>query len=104
MITRPFDLKRPAAAEVLILLLVCAVDMYSTVYWVRAGVAIEANPLLAWTFHVHPVLFVLIKTATFLPTLALAAFLARRHPAKVTLLLRGVILAYIAIYLIGVFR
>ncbi|MBC8141758.1 MAG: hypothetical protein H7Y38_10005 [Armatimonadetes bacterium] len=102
MITRPFDVKRPAALEVLILLILCAVDMYSTVYWVRTGVATEANPLLAWTFDIHPVVFVLIKAATFLPSLALASFLARKHPAKVTNLLRFVILAYVSIYLVGV--
>ena len=104
LLTRPFDLKRPASAEILTLLLLCAVDMYSTVYWVRTGVAVEANPLLTWTFGIHPVVFVLVKTATFLPNLALAAFLARRHPAKVALLLRFVILAYVAIYLAGVFH
>lgn len=103
LITRPFDLKRPAALEILVLLLLCAVDMYSTVYWVRTGVATEANPLLAWTFDIHPAVFVIVKAATFLPSLALAAFLARRHPAKVTNLLRFVTLAYIAIYLVGVF-
>lgn len=103
MITHPLDLKRPAAIEVLTLLLLCAVDMYSTVYWVRTGVATEANPLLAWAFAIHPAVFVLVKAATFLPSLALATFLARRHPAKVATLLRFVILAYISLYLVGVF-
>ncbi|MBC8135547.1 MAG: hypothetical protein H8F28_06655 [Fibrella sp.] len=104
LIARPFSVKRPAAVEVLTLLILCAVDMYSTIYWVKTGQATEANPLLAWTFDVHPLIFVLIKTGTFLPTLILAAYMARKHPRTVTLLLRAVILAYIGIYLVGVFR
>ena len=104
LLTRPFDLKRPAAVEVMILLVLCAVDMYSTIYWVKMGQATEANPLLAWTFHIHPLLFVLVKAGTFLPTLVLAAFLARRYPRPITGLLRCVLLAYVTLYLIGVFH
>ncbi len=102
LVVRPFDLNRPAAREVLALLFLCSLDMYSTVYWVATGQATEANPLLAWTFHLHPLLFVLIKAATFLPTLVLAAHMAQRHPHVVTFLLRGVLFAYIAIYIVGV--
>ena len=104
LVSRPFDMTRPAAAEVITVLVLCALDMYSTIYWVRIGQATEANPLLAWTFDIHPLVFVLIKAATFLPAVALAAYMARRHPRTVTLLLRGVILAYIGIYLVGVFH
>ncbi len=104
LISRPFDMKRPAAAEVLTLIILCAVDMYSTIYWVKTGQATEANPLLAWTFDLHPLIFVLIKAGTFLPTLLLAAYMARKHPRTVTVLLRAVILMYIVVYLIGVFH
>lgn len=104
LIARPFSVKRPAAAEVLALLILCAVDMYSTIYWVKTGQATEANPLLAWTFDLHPLVFVLIKAGTFLPTLLLAAYMARKHPKTVTLLLRCIILAYVGIYLVGVFH
>ena len=104
LISRPFDVRRPAAAEVLAMLILCAADMYSTIYWVKTGQATEANPLLAWTFDLHPLVFVLIKAGTFLPTLTLAAYMARKHPRTVTLLLRAVIFAYIAIYLVGVFH
>ena len=104
LISRPFSLKRPAAAEGLFLLILCALDMYSTIYWVATGQATEANPLLAWTFNIHPLLFVLLKAATFLPTLVLAVYIARRHPRTTTALLRFVILAYISIYLVGVFH
>lgn len=104
LVLRPFDLKRPAAIEVFALLILCSLDMFSTVYWVTSGQAIEANPLLAWTFHIHPLVFVLLKTATFLPALVLAAHMAQRHAKTVTYLLRSVLFAYVAIYVIGVFN
>ena len=103
LLTRPFSLKRPAAVEVMLLTILCAVDMYTTIYWVKMGQAVEANPLLSWTFHIHPLVFVLVKGGTFLPTLVLAIFLARKHPRIVTGLLRFVLFAYVGIYLIGVF-
>jgi len=85
------------------LIILCAVDMYTTIYWVKTGQATEANPLLAWTFHMHPLVFVLVKAGSFLPTMILASYMARKHPRVVTGLLRFVLLAYVAIYLIGVF-
>ncbi len=104
LVTRPFDIRRPAAVEVLLLLALCSLDMFSTIYWVRTGQATESNPFLAWTFHLHPLLFVLVKVGTYLPPLLLAAYLARRHPRLVTILLRVVILAYVGLYLYGVLR
>jgi len=104
LVTRPFDIRRPAAVEVLLLLALCSLDMFSTIYWVRTGQATESNPFLAWTFRLHPLLFVLVKVGTYLPPLLLASYLARRHPRLVTILLRVVILAYVGLYLYGVLR
>lgn len=104
LLTRPFDRKRPAWAEVLILIALCSLDMFSTIYWIKTGKAREANPFLAWTFHLSPVLFVVIKAGTFLPAAALAAFMARRYPRFITWLLRAVILLYVAFYGAGVFK
>ena len=104
LVTRPFDIRRPAAVEVLLLLALCSLDMFSTIYWVRTGQATESNPFLAWAFHLHPLLFVLVKVGTYLPPLLLASYLARRHPRLVTILLRVVILAYVGLYLYGVLR
>jgi hypothetical protein len=87
--------------EVLALTLICALDMYTTLWWVLTGRATEANPFLAWTFTVHPVVFVLVKCGTFLPALLLARRLARRYPEMVTGLLRLVLLGYLGLYLVG---
>lgn len=82
--------------------LVCALDMYSTLWWVLTGRAVEANPLLAWTFDTHPLAFVLLKSAFCLPALLLAPGLARRRPALTIWLLRGTLAGYITLYLVGI--
>ena len=59
---------------------------------------------LSWTFRVSPVIFVVIKAASFLPAAVLAAYMARRYPRLIKGLLRAVIVFYIALYLLGVFK
>lgn len=99
----PLLARRTGEREALFLTLLCALDMYTTLWWVLNGHAVEANPHLEWTFRLNnPVLFVFLKCATCLPALLLAPLLAQRHPLLVTWLLRGVIVAYIGVYLASV--
>jgi|GEM_PF-1324316 hypothetical protein len=94
--------RRAGEREAVTLLLVCALDMYTTLWWVINGEAVEANPLLAWTFHIHPVWFVLLKCATCLPALALIPLIGKRRPHSTQWLLRFAIVLYISLYAIGV--
>lgn len=98
----PLLARRAGEREALILTLVCALDMYTTLWWVAAGHAVESNPLLAWALAFHPVAFVLVKSALFLPALILAPRLARRHPHFTVGLLRFVLVAYLGIYVHGI--
>lgn len=98
----PLLARRAGEREALVLAIICAVDMYTTLFWVLLGHAVEANPLLAPTFQTHPLAFVLLKSLTCLPALWMAQRLARRHPRFVVWLLRGIIAAYIAIYAVAV--
>lgn len=98
----PLRVRRAGEREALILTLVCALDMYTTLWWVITGRATESNENLAWTFQHHPVLFVLVKCGSCLPALLLAPHLARRHPKFTTWLLRGIIFTYIAYYLMNI--
>lgn len=91
--------RRVGEREVLVLTLICALDMYTTLFWVLSGHATEANPLLARAFDLHPITFVLVKCVTSLPALLLAGRLARRHPRFTVWLLRTITAAYIGIYL-----
>lgn len=94
--------RRAGEREALLLAAVCALDMYTTVFWVVSGHAVEANPLLAWLFDFHPLAFTITKSVSCLPALVLAPHLARRHPRFTVLLLRAVIAAYLAIYFLNV--
>jgi hypothetical protein len=93
--------RRRGDRELLALLAVCTLDMWTTLWWVLTGHATEANPFLSWTFAIHPVVFVLVKCGTFLPALLLARHLARRYPDLVTGLLRLVLIGYLGLYLAG---
>lgn len=92
--------RRAGEAEALILGLLCTLDMITTLWWVVFGHADEANGLLAWTFRIHPAVFVVAKCASWLPALILAPILARRRRALTVWLLRSIIVLYIAFYFV----
>ena len=98
----PLRLRRAGEKEAFILALICALDMLTTLWWVIHGVATEANPLLAWTFQLHPLWFVLVKGISCLPALYLLTALAQSRPTLTVGLLRFCIFAYLALYLIHV--
>lgn len=98
----PLRCRRAGEREALLLTLLCALDMYTTLYWVVMGIATEANKFLAWTFNYHPLTFVAVKCASCLPALMMAPRLAQRRPQFTIWLLRVIILVYIGIYLIGI--
>jgi hypothetical protein len=99
---RRLKIRRAGEREALLLTILCAIDMYSTLWWVLTGQAHEGNKLIAWTFHHNPVLFVLVKCGSCLPALFLAPRLAQRHPRTTVWLLRGILVAYIGLYLANV--
>ena len=98
----PLLMRRAGEREASLLTLICALDMYTTLYWVLMGHATEANPRLAWTFSHHPIWFVVVKCASCLPALCLAPHLAQRRPQFTVWLLRAIIVIYIAYYFVNV--
>jgi hypothetical protein len=94
----PLHIRRAAERETFILLLVSYIDMMTTLFWVSNGTAVEANPLLQWTFDHHPVAFVIVKMLATLPAIVLAPRLAQKHPAFTIWLLRAVIAIYLLVY------
>jgi hypothetical protein len=95
----PLRMRRAAEKEAFLLAVICALDMYTTLYWVVMGYASEANSLLAWTFNHHPALFVVVKGISCIPALVLAPRLAQKHRNFTVWLLRLVIVAYVFFYL-----
>lgn len=100
--TGPLRCRRAAERETLLLTFICALDMYTTLWWVVMGYATEANQLLAWTFDHHPVTFVAVKCISCLPALLMAPRLAQRRPQFTIWFLRVIIVAYVGYYLLNV--
>lgn len=95
----PFYMRRAAEREACILAFICMADMYTTLFWVVCGYATEANHLLAWTFDIHPLTFVLVKSASCLPAILLAPHLAKNNKTFTIWLLRAIIVIYVYSYL-----
>lgn len=80
---------------------ICMVDLFLTLVAVLAGKAIEANPLLAWSFDYGPMMFAMAKVASFIPGVW-ALEMCRLHNARfASMASRAVVYGYIAVYVIG---
>ncbi|MDX1933862.1 MAG: DUF5658 family protein [Capsulimonadales bacterium] len=98
----PLRLRRTGEKEAFFMVLICTWDMYTTLWWVIRGEALEANPLLAWTFTYHPIWFVLVKSLLCLPAMYFLTKVGQRSPRLTVLALRTMIVVYISIYCLTV--
>ena len=90
--------------ETTILMVIGALDLLSTIYFVATKQAMEANPLFAWLLRAGPWPFVIFK-ALFLAGPLTIAELARKHNEQfVRLALRMGIILYLGFYAIGFAR
>lgn len=83
---------------------ICLADMLTTLYWVHAGVASEANPVLARALQAGPACFAGEKIASFAPALIAAAAYRTRRPRFVAFFLRAALAGYVIIYAASVLR
>ena len=91
------------ALESLILAVICAVDMFSTMWLVGAGHAVEANPLMAFYIHAGGLAaFAGAKALMFLGPIFSLEVLRRRRPLFVRTALRLAVVLYLAVYCVGV--
>ena len=86
----------------LLLFFICTIDMGSTLYWVHAGAASEANPWMAFCLQHGDAAFCAVKMLSFLPLLAFAAYHRVRRPRLIAASLRGTSALYVGIYLAAV--
>jgi hypothetical protein len=76
----------------------CIADGVSTAIWVSRGEAVEANPLLSWTFAYPLPVFLVVKTLSFVPALWLGGRLFRAYPTLTLTLLWLVLISYVLCY------
>ena len=92
------------AWETWVLAGICIADMLSTMYLVRAGKAVEANPLLIPALNRGLGWFLFVKSIYFVIPLAALEFLRTHRPRFVRLMLRAGIAGYMLIYIVGGIR
>lgn len=96
--------RRPILAETGLLALICVLDMASTLVLVQLGLAVEANPILAWTLEGSGWVFLVVKTLSFLVPLVIIEYLRTHTPRFIPLALRAGVVGYLAVYVIGSLR
>jgi hypothetical protein len=91
------------ARETWLLLAVGLADLFSTVYLVRAGVIREANPIMAWYLvHFGTWVFCVVKCVMLMCPLFILEWVRRVKPYIGHWALRTALVAYLALYVVGV--
>lgn len=88
-------MKSRVSSETMILVAICLADMLLTLYFVVFGAAVERNPIMAACLERSPELFVLVKTASFVPFVAAVELYRRRNPAFARSITRFAIALYV---------
>jgi hypothetical protein len=94
-------MRRPVLWETTVLALLCLLDMFSTILVIKLGMAVEANPILAPFIRQSFLSFALVKSAFFIPPLAILESLRPVRPRFVRLGLRAGIAGYLLVYVLG---
>lgn len=89
------------SAGTVAIVLVCMADMFVTIFVVQAGIAIESNPLLAWSFQHGSVCFALIKTSSFIPGVWAIEMCRIQNAKFASWASRAAVLGYFAVYFFG---
>src|SRR5688572_19480846 len=92
------------ATETIVLAGLCLLDMAWTILAVLSGIAVEANPLLAWTFGYGPLAFALVKVASLAPGLVVIEYCRLTNPQFAIWAARMGIVGYCFIYFAGSLR
>jgi hypothetical protein len=92
------------SVESLVLVSICLADMLATLIFVLRGCASEQNPLMAACIERSPLLFVLVKIASFVPFVVAVEMYRKRNPAFARLACRCAILLYLTTFVVLTFH
>lgn len=84
--------------ESLVLIVICLADMFSTLFFVMRGAAVEQNPIMAACLKHSPAAFILVKLASFVPFVIAVELYRRRNPAFARLACRSAIVLYLVTF------
>ena len=84
--------------ESLILVGICLADMFSTLFFVLRGCAVEQNPIMAVCLNHSPAAFVFVKLISFVPFVIAIELYRRKDPAFARLACRSAIALYVVTF------
>jgi len=87
-------MKFRVSIESLVLAGICLADMFSTLFFVLRGSAVEQNPLMAACLNHSPAMFVLVKILSFVPFIIAVELYRRKNERFARLACRCAIMLY----------
>ena len=93
-------MKLRVCTESLILVTICLADMLATLFFVTHGCAVEQNPLMAACLRNSPMVFVLVKLASFVPFVIAVELYRKRNAAFAQLACRSAIALYLVTFVV----
>lgn len=85
--------------ESLILVAICLADMFSTLYFVLTGAAVEQNPIMAACFRQSPGMFVFVKMISFVPFVIAVELYRKKNPDFALKACRCAIVLYLVTFI-----
>lgn len=92
-------MKTLVSTESIILAIICMADMFSTLLFVSLGHATEQNPLMAACLKHSAMMFIVAKTASFLPFIVVVEWYRRQKPQFARNATRAAIILYLLAYM-----
>jgi len=92
--------KMSLTKESQVLIIICLLDLLSTLALLSQGTAMEGNPLMSFYLRFGVWVFVTVKLALVFLPIFIAEWSMRYRPEFVRMMLRTAIAAYVAVYLL----
>ena len=89
--------------EGMILFTICVTDMLLTLFFIQNGYAVEQNPLMRICLEHNWVTFVIVKTISFVPAIAILEWHKKTNPNLVSWIYKILIVLYIIVYILFAF-
>lgn len=93
-------MKLRVSTESLILIVICTLDMLSTLFFVNRGSAMEQNPLMAACLRHSVMTFVLVKIASFVPFVIAIELYRKKDAAFAQIVCRCAIVLYVVTFVV----
>jgi hypothetical protein len=88
--------------EIRLLAVICLADLVSTVWLLKTGRAIEANPVMEFYLqHGGSLCFIIMKAFLFLAPIAVLEHIRKTKPQFIRMLFRSYLAAYVLLYGVG---